>query len=100
MVGYWSPSCPVKTDNPEILATAYVKKDCALISIASWAEDSVLCNLNIDWEALGMDPENMQLRAPFIKDFQGETTFNPSDRIPVDAGKGWLLILTEKEVQQ
>jgi hypothetical protein len=100
MVGYWSPSCPVKTDNPEVLATAYVKKDCALISIASWAEDSVLCNLNIDWEALGMDPENVQLRAPFIKDFQGEITFKPSDRIPVDSGKGWLLILEEKEIQQ
>jgi len=100
MVGYWSPSCPVKTDNPDVLATAYVKKDSVLISIASWAEDSVLCRLKVDWEALGMDPENVQLRAPFIKDFQGEITFKPSDRIPVDSGKGWLLILEEKEIQQ
>jgi hypothetical protein len=100
MVGYWSPSCPVKTDNTDVLATAYVKKDSVLISIASWAEDSVLCNLNIDWKALGMDPGNVQLRSPFIKDFQGETTFKPSERIPVDTGKGWLLILSEREIQQ
>jgi hypothetical protein len=100
MVGYWSPSCPVKTDNPDVLATAYIKKDSVLISIASWAEDSVLCNLNIDWEALGMDPENVQLRAPFIKDFQGETTFKPSERMPVDSGRGWLLILSKKDNQQ
>ena len=100
MVGYWSPSCPVKTDNPDVLATAYVKKDTVLISIASWAEDIVLCNLNIDWQGLGMDPENAQLQAPFIKEFQGETTFKPSDGIPVDPGKGWLLILSEREIRQ
>jgi hypothetical protein len=100
MVGYWSPSCPVKTDNPDVLATTYVRKDGVLIAIASWAQDSVLCNLNIDWDTLGMDPENVELRAPFIKDFQGKTTFKPSDTIPVDHGKGWLLVLTEKEDHQ
>jgi hypothetical protein len=99
MIGYWSPSCPIKTDNPDVLATAYVKKDNVLISIASWAEDIVLCRLKIDWEALGMEPENMELRAPFIKDFQGRTTFEPSEWIPVDPARGWLLVLSEKEIQ-
>ncbi len=97
MIGYWSPSCPVKTDNADVLATAYVKKDSVLVSIASWAEDIVLCKLKIDWETLGLNPVNMELHAPFIKDFQGKTTFTPADRIPVEAGKGWLLILREKK---
>jgi hypothetical protein len=48
---------------------------------------------------LGIDPENVQLRAPFIKDFQGEATFKPSKRIPVDPGRGWLLILSKKEIR-
>lgn len=97
MKGYWSPSCPVKTENPDVLATAYVKKDTVLVSIASWAEDIVLCKLEIDWETLGMNPENMQFHAPFIKEFQGKTTFKPTDMIPVEPGKGWLLILSEKK---
>jgi len=97
MKGYWSPSCPVKTENPDVLATAYVKKDTVLVSIASWAEDIVLCKLEIDWKTLGMNPENMKLHAPFIKEFQGKTTFKPTDMIPVEPGKGWLLILSEKK---
>jgi len=49
MVGYWAPSCPVRTDNEDILATAYIKKDSVLISIASWVEETVNCRLKIDW---------------------------------------------------
>ncbi|MCK4758683.1 MAG: hypothetical protein KAT69_01465, partial [Candidatus Aminicenantes bacterium] len=60
-------------------------------------EDIVLCKLEIDWETLGMNPENMQFHAPFIKEFQGKTTFKPTDMIPVEPGKGWLLILSEKK---
>jgi len=99
MVGYWSPNCPVKTDHKDILATVYVKKDSVLISIASWAEDIVLCSLKIDWKSLGLDPEKAQLYAPYIKDFQGKITFNPTETIPVDPGKGWLLILSEEKAQ-
>ena len=95
MVGYWAPSCPVKTDNEDILATTYIKKDRVLISIASWAEETVNCRLKIDWSVLGMDPEKAQLRAPFIQDFQKSAIFKSSDSIPVEPGKGWLLILSD-----
>ena len=99
MVGYWSPNCPVKTDHKDVLATAYVKKESVLISIASWAEDAVLCNLKIDWKNLGMNPEKAQLYAPYIKDFQGKISFDPTETIPVEPGKGWLLILTSEKTQ-
>ena len=97
MKGYWSASSPVKTDTADILATAYVKKDGVLISIASWAEETVLCRLKIDWDALGLDRENARLNAPFIRDFQGEISFEPGEKIPVEPGKGWLLILKEND---
>ncbi len=99
MVGYWSPNCPLKTDHKDVLATAYVKKESVLISIASWAKDAVLCSLKIDWKRLGMDPEKAQLYAPYIKDFQGRITFDPKETIPVEPGKGWLLILTTEKTQ-
>jgi hypothetical protein len=93
MIGYWSPSCPVKTDCKDVLATVYAKKGSALISVASWAKESVNCRLEIDWKALGLDPKKAKLYAPEIEDFQPEQTFNVGESIPVDPGKGWLLIL-------
>ncbi|MDB5091250.1 MAG: hypothetical protein JWR09_5244, partial [Mucilaginibacter sp.] len=37
MIGYWVENNPVKTNNPEVLATIYKKDHSALVSIASWA---------------------------------------------------------------
>jgi hypothetical protein len=93
MVGYWSPTNPVRTDNPEVLATVYVREDRALISLASWAGKDVRVKLMIDWEALGLDPDRVVLTAPHIPDFQEAARFGPQDSIPVAAGRGWLLIL-------
>ena len=93
MVGYWSADCPVKTDNPNVLATAYVKEGKVLVSLASWANEPVECRLRIDWEALNMNEPNARLYAPEIPDFQPEADFRPGDPIPVEPGKGWLLIL-------
>ena len=93
MIGYWVPSCPVKTDNKDVLLTAYVRKNSVLISIASWSKEQVRCRLKIDWDALGIDPEKAHLRAPHIKDFQNSATFKLTDKILVEPGKGWLLIL-------
>ena len=93
MIGYWSADCPVKTDNPSVLATVYVKEDGALISVASWATEPVKCRLRIDWKALGMNGQDARLHAQEIADFQREATFRPEDQIPVEPGKGWLLEL-------
>ena len=95
MLGYWVPSCPVKTDNEDVLATVYVKKDKVLVSLASWAKETVHCRLNIDWNALGLDPKKAKLYAPGIESFQSSVTFKPGGEIPVEPGKGWLLVLSE-----
>jgi hypothetical protein len=95
MTGYWSPSCPVKTDHEDIMVTTYVKKDEVLISLASWAKEKTNCRLLIDWKTLGMDPSKAQLIAPSIEEFQESAVFGPDDFIPVEPGKGWLLILSE-----
>ena len=93
MIGYWSPRCPVKTGNKDVLATAYVAKGRTLVSIASWAADDVSVRLSIDWSALGLNPAAARLRAPAVRDFQPAAQFNPTDPIPVPKGKGWLLII-------
>jgi Glycoside hydrolase 123, N-terminal domain len=93
MIGYWSADCPVRTDNPDVLATAYVREGKTLISLASWAEQTVRCRLRVDWEALGLDRPGARLHAPEIPDFQAEADFEADDLIPVETGKGWLLEL-------
>jgi len=95
MTGYWSPSCPVKTDHKDILVTTYAKKDEVLISLASWAKEKTNCRLLIDWKALGLDPSKTQIVVPSIEEFQESSVFKPDDFIPVEPGKGWLLILSK-----
>ena len=92
MLGYWSPECPVRTDNPDVLATAYVRKGRTLISVASWAKQRVPVRLKIDWKALGLDPAKVRLEAPAIQGFQDAASFDVRDSITVEPGKGWLLV--------
>jgi hypothetical protein len=93
MVGYWSDRCPVRTDSPEVLATVYKKNGRALVSLASWAKGPTMARLQVDWKALGIDPAKARLRAPAIPGVQFPTTFAPTDPIPFEPTKGWVLIL-------
>lgn len=95
MIGYWSKNCPVKTDNNKVLATVYQKEGQSLISIASWADDHVEVSLNIDWKKLGIDSSKASITAPEVKNFQHARTFKVGEKIPVEKGKGWLLIVKE-----
>jgi hypothetical protein len=96
MIGYWVPDCPVKTDHPLVLATVYKKEDKVLVSVASWAEAKVDCQLKIDWKALEMGRKKARLVAPGIQDFQEPASFMPDQLIPVEPGRGWLLVLHEE----
>ena len=51
--------------------------------------------LNIDWRKLGIDASKAVITAPAVKNSQDAKTFNANDSIPVETGKGWLLIIHE-----
>jgi hypothetical protein len=91
MIGYWSPSCPVRTDNEKVLATVYKKKGAMLVSLASWAEQDTTIRLQIDWKRAGIDPARVSIEAPEIRNFQSHQHFQVGEPIPVQKGKGWLL---------
>jgi len=96
MIGYWDRNAVVKTSNPNVLATAYIRKGKTLIAIASWAPTEVNVKLLVDWKALGLNPDKVKLVAQPIERFQPEAIFSPDDSIPVAPTKGWLLITEEK----
>lgn len=96
MIGYWDPKCPVKTGRGDVVATVYVGKDRALISLASWAKARAEVSLQIDWAKLGLDLANAQCIAPAISSFQPRTAFDLSKPVSVDPGKGWLIVIERR----
>ena len=70
MIGYWEKDCPVRTDNKDVLATAYVRGGQTLVSIASSAPRPVDVRLAVDWKALGFDPHRAEVVAPEVSGFQ------------------------------
>jgi len=93
MIGFWVPASPIKTGREDVLATTYICEGRTMIALASWAKDAVDVRLAIDWKALGLDPATARVAAPEIAGFQEGRTFEPGGPIPIEAGKGWLLVL-------
>jgi hypothetical protein len=95
MIGYWNDFCPVRTDNPIVKATAYVKPGKTLVSIGNFDTQEQETRLSIDWQALGLDPEKARITAPEVKDFQNARQFKPDEPISVKPKEGWLLLIEE-----
>ena len=93
MIGYWSDNCPVRTNIPGVLATVYKQKGKTMVALASWAEDDVSIDLTIDWLKLGLDAAKVKIVAPGIDHFQSIGNYPEGKSIPIEKGKGLLLIL-------
>jgi len=70
-----------------------VKNGKTLISIASWAKETKSVSLTFDWNAIGIDKTKAKLTAPAIEAFQDAREFNIDNAIPVEPGKGWLIVV-------
>jgi hypothetical protein len=94
MIGWWVHDTPVKTDRDDVLATSYVRKGKrTLIALASWAPEQTKVKLSFDWRALGLSANKVTLVATAVGGFQPQATFKPGDAIPIEPGKGWLLVV-------
>ncbi|WP_316831285.1 glycoside hydrolase domain-containing protein [Pedobacter aquatilis] len=93
MIGYWSENCPVKTDNNKVLATVYKQKGKTMIALASWDDSNTTINLSIDWNKLGLDASKAKITAAEIDKFQKAGSYNDGKSIPVEKGKGLILIV-------
>ncbi len=77
LVGFWDEKCPVKTDNPDLVASIYVQPDKALIAVANWTDLPQTGTIQVDEKLLGFTPSKISL--PEVRDLQwGKTHF--SDR--------------------
>lgn len=93
MIGYWVKENPVKTNHDKVKTTLYRKKDnTMLIAVASWAENDVDVQLEIDWNALGIKPRSL-MQIPAIPDYQEEQTLRVKDTLTIPKGKGFLIVI-------
>ncbi|MGB2824589.1 MAG: glycoside hydrolase domain-containing protein, partial [Phycisphaerae bacterium] len=95
MIGWWSDACPARTADSKVRCTVYASDRRAIIAVASWHNEAVAVALDLDWTRLRMDASRATLHAPGIPGFQEERSFAPSEPIPIEAGRGWLLVLEE-----
>jgi len=114
MVGWWDTDPVVKVEGAQgcgkdVVATAYViPGQHTVVSVASWANATVTCNLSLDWAKIELDPKRVgKAVAPTIANpppggvFQNETSFaiemgvlqNVTFTPAMAAGNGWLLVL-------
>jgi hypothetical protein len=93
MIGFWVEGRPVRTDRPGVLATSYVRDGRTMVALASWAKEPTAVKLAIDWKALGLDPARARLVAPAIESFQPGRAFAADEAIPVEPGKGWVIVI-------
>lgn len=93
MIGYWKDNPPITTNNEKVKVTSYVKEGKTLIAMASWDKENTEVKLDINLIDLGLTGKQLSLRAPYIPEFQEERTFNLTDTITLEPGKGWLLVL-------
>ncbi len=94
MQGYWMRECPVRVDRGDVKATAYVRtSQRTAIAVASWASEPVTVSLEIDWFAIGLEARATRVSAPKIGMFQEALSPVSLTELPIDPGKGWILVL-------
>ena len=94
MSGYWDEDCPVSVITQEdVKATAFVKKGKVMIAIGNFGNKDCEVKLQFDWKKLKLSAGKAKLYAPEIVRFQKQRSFGLSEAIPVQAKKGWVLIL-------
>jgi hypothetical protein len=95
MFGYWDRACPVRTDQKDVLATVYRRHGRALIAIASWAPRPVEVGLSINFQLLQIDSARAVFSIPAVEGFQESRRFQAGERLRVEPGKGWMILVQD-----
>lgn len=101
MIGYWSKDNPVQTGNADVPATVYKLDGKTLIAMATWAEETVDFDLQIDREALGLKSGKLQFARLDIDptgtsgDERWDLNFRAVDRVTlsIDPGDGAIVVI-------
>lgn len=91
MLGFWEEHPAVNATDAAVKVTAYRKPGQVLLSVGNYSDEAKTVKLNLDWKQLGLNPQEVRLVAPEIKDMQPAGKWNIGDSITVLPRKGWLM---------
>ena len=94
MQGYWLTGTPVRTGNPRVLATTYVRGSRSLIVLASWSDRDETVSLKMDLAAMGL-PGEVGVSAPAVSGLQQAADVDPR-AVVVPARQGLFLRVAPK----
>ena len=93
-VGYWDAANPAKTNNKDVMASAYLKKDKVMIAMGNWTDKDQKVNLELDWRKLGMDATRAKIEIPQIENLQAQGVADIKN-LTIPASKGLILIISQ-----
>lgn len=91
MYGFWNERSPVKSSNPNVPATVYVKDGKAMVVVANWTDCVEDCRLVIDEKVLGFKPAKASL--PEMENIQWKGNLNPNGAFSVQGRQGMFILL-------
>ncbi len=96
MIGYWDPACPVHTDDPNVLATVYRRKDRTLISLGNFSDKPAAVHLTIDRAALNLSDGELQMVSQLPDATHPSASDSPTDELKMGGKDGMLLVISAK----
>lgn len=93
MLGYWDKDNPLDTGNDMVKATLYKGGRESIISVAGWGETDQTCSINVDWDKLGYDRNNVSFVMPDIEKFQEARELSTLEYMEIPKGKGFLIVV-------
>jgi len=95
--GYWEKDCPVRTNNSNVFASVYQGDGESVISVANWTDKPQKVSLDVDFNALGINPSSAEILIPGIKDFQDARNIINLKALSLEGKKGLLVIIKNKK---
>lgn len=96
MLGFWETNAAVQTSDPDVKATAYIKKNKVLISIGNYSDKTKKVTLHFDWKQLGLKRKTVHRSINDIEGFQKKQIGEIKQPISIEPRKGIIMILDNK----
>lgn len=92
-IGYWDSTNPIKTGNPDILASVYLNKGKAMVVLGNWTDSTQTISLDVDWKKLGIVSANAKIEIPQVEGLQNIWEVD-LERLTIPASKGLVMTIT------
>ncbi|MBS1606278.1 MAG: hypothetical protein JST42_26705 [Bacteroidetes bacterium] len=93
LIGFWDKDNPVRTDNPNAVASIFQGASGTIIAVANWTDTVQTCRIEINWKKLGLDPHAVTATIPYLKDFQEQQAVDLGKPLELPPARGYMIVL-------